>query len=254
MSHYCEKARWSLERLGIPYHEERHLQVFHYLWTFRCGGGAHVPVLVDNEQVIADSTSILKHLDHYALPEARLYPDNPRERQQVEELEDQFDEVLGVESRRWIYFHYLSHPHAALRVANQGVPAAEKILGPLCYPFTKRFIQRRLRISEPEVIAGLIRAQEVAHKVDELLVDGREYLVGDRFSAADLTLACMMAPFVLPAQYSIRLPTIEEVPMPMRKTVREFRNTDAGQFALRLFAKKRRPVGAGLKRALIAHA
>ncbi len=248
MSHYCEKARWAIERLGLPYHEERHLQGFHYLRSLWCSGGPHVPVLVDNEQVITDSTSILKHLDHYASPEARLYPDNPRERQQVEELEDQFDEVLGVESRRWIYFHYLPHPRAALHVANQGVPAAEKFLGPLCYPFMKSIIRRRLRVYEPEVDAGLTRAQEIVHKIDELLFDGREYLVGDRFSAADLTLACMMAPFVLPAQYGIRLPTIEEAPVTMRETVREFRNTDAGQFALRLFAMKRRPAGAGLKR------
>ena len=111
----------------------------------------------------------------------------------------------------------------------------------------KSIIRRRLRVYEPEVDAGLIRAQEIVHKIDERLFDGREYLVGDRFSAADLTLACMMAPFVLPAQYGIRLPTIEEVPIAMRETVRGFRNSAAGQFTLRLFAMKRRPAVAGFK-------
>jgi glutathione S-transferase len=105
MSHYCEKARWGLERLGIPYREERHLQVFHYWQTFRYSHGPHVPVLIDDTQVISDSTSILKHLDRYAAPGLRLYPDDARQRHQVEELEELFDEVLGVESRRWIYFH-----------------------------------------------------------------------------------------------------------------------------------------------------
>ncbi|GMR18278.1 MAG: hypothetical protein BMS9Abin33_0684 [Gammaproteobacteria bacterium] len=39
MSHYCEKARWALERLDIDYHEERHLQGFHYLRTYAVSGG-----------------------------------------------------------------------------------------------------------------------------------------------------------------------------------------------------------------------
>lgn len=245
MSHYCEKARWGLERLGIPYREERHLQVFHYLQTFRYSHGPHVPFLIDDTQVISDSTRILKHLDRYASPVMRLYPENAQQRQQAEELEELFDEVVGVESRRWIYFHYLPHTRAALRVAGQGVPAVEKFLGPLCYPFMKLIIQRRLRIFEHEVDAGLMRVREIVHMLDELLSDGREYLVGNRFSAADLALACMMAPFLLPAQYSIRLPTIEEAPMTMRETVHEFRNTVTGRFALRLFAMRKLPVGAG---------
>ncbi len=244
MSHYCEKARWGLERLEIPYREERHLQVFHYWQTFRYSHGPHVPVLIDDTQVISDSTCILKHLDRYASPVMRLYPDNARQRHQVEELEELFDEVLGVESRRWIYFHYLPHTSAALLVAGQGVPAVEKFLGPLCYPFMKSIIRRRLRVYEPEVNAGLMRTREIVRMIDELLSDSREYLVGNSFSAADLTLACMMAPFLLPAQYGIRLPAIEEVPMTMREAVHEFRNTVTGQFALRLFAMKRPPVGA----------
>ena len=29
ISHYCEKARWALDRAGIPYREERHVQGIH---------------------------------------------------------------------------------------------------------------------------------------------------------------------------------------------------------------------------------
>ena len=242
MSHYCEKARWGLERLGIPYREERHLQVFHYLHTFRYSHGPQVPVLIDGAQVIADSTSILKHLDSHAAPAMRLYPDNPEERYRVEELENLFDEVLGVESRRWIYFHYLPHTRDALRFAGEGVPVLERFLAPACYPFMKSFMRRRLRVYEPEVVAGLMRTREIIRNIDELLSDKREYLVGGRFSAADLTLACMMAPFVLPRQYGIRLPAIDDTPLTMRETVREFRDTPTGKFVLRLFETKRHQV------------
>ena len=64
MSHYCEKARWALERLGLEYYEERHLQVFHYPRTWWISRGPSVPVLVDGGRVVADSTAILQHLDN----------------------------------------------------------------------------------------------------------------------------------------------------------------------------------------------
>ena len=75
--------------------------------------------------------------------------------------------------------------------------------------------------------------------MDALLADGRKYLVGDQFSAADLTLACMMAPLVLPRQYGITLPTIEELPAGMKDAVKEFQATLTGRFTLHLFATER---------------
>ena len=46
ISHYCEKARWALERADIPYREERHLQVIHWAHVWRAGRGRTAPVLV----------------------------------------------------------------------------------------------------------------------------------------------------------------------------------------------------------------
>src|ERR1700728_3679182 len=46
ISHYCEKARWALDRVGLPYREERHVQGIHQLAARRAGGGVTVPVLV----------------------------------------------------------------------------------------------------------------------------------------------------------------------------------------------------------------
>ncbi len=50
ISHYCEKARWALDRLGLAYVEERHLQVFHYLRSFQLSRGPNVPVLIDGDR------------------------------------------------------------------------------------------------------------------------------------------------------------------------------------------------------------
>ena len=55
ISHYCEKARWALERAGIKYREERHVQGIHRIAARRAGGGATVPVLVTPDGVLGDS-------------------------------------------------------------------------------------------------------------------------------------------------------------------------------------------------------
>ena len=65
--------------------------------------------------------------------------------------------------------------------------------------------------------------------------------MGDRLSAADLALATLCAPAVLPAEYRGPLPTIDELPPPMRDEVEAFRARPAGAFVLRLFREDRGP-------------
>jgi glutathione S-transferase len=241
MSHYCEKARWGIERLGLTYHEERHLQGFHYPRTYWVSRNPAVPVLVDGRKVIADSSAILMHLDRYAPAEMRLYPAAANDRQQVEALEDLFDETLGVESRRWFYFHYLPEPRAALTIAGQGTPRIERAMAALAFPLMRRYATWLLQVNASTVNAGLERARQVVQQTDHLLGDARPFLVGDRLSAADLALACMMAPFVLPDEYGIRLPSLVQLPPAMRPAILEFRETLTGCHVLKLFRHHRHP-------------
>lgn len=59
ISHYCEKARWALERADLEYREERHIQGVHRLAARRAGGGVTVPVLVTPQGSIGESALIL---------------------------------------------------------------------------------------------------------------------------------------------------------------------------------------------------
>lgn len=242
ISHYCEKARWALERLEINYMEERHIQGFHYPRTYWVSGNPNVPVLVDAGKVVVDSTAILKHLDQYAAPMDRLYPESADEREQVEQLEDLFDEVLGVESRRWAYFHFLPDRRVVRRLAAQGVPRLEAIMLTVVFPFLRMFASWLLQPTASNVEAGLEHCRRIVKQVDALLSDGRKYLVGGKFSAADLSLACMMAPLIMPREYGVRLPELDEMPAAMRSVVLEFRNSPTGEYVLRLF-REHRPRG-----------
>src|SRR4029079_2802580 len=77
ISHYCEKARWALDRAGVRYRERRHLQVIQWLAGRGAGGGRTAPVLVCGDRVLADSAEIVAEADARAPDARRLYPDDP---------------------------------------------------------------------------------------------------------------------------------------------------------------------------------
>jgi glutathione S-transferase len=241
ISHYCEKARWALDRSDLPYREERHVQLFHYVAALRAGGGATVPVLVvEGSRALSDSTDILGWLDE-RVP-GSLYPDGGTAREEVLALEDRFDEVLGPATRRVVYFHLMDHD-AALRYNDAGVPRIERaVLAAsvgVARSLVKRFIRARLRVTSGAIPGDLAAIRGVFDQV-AARVTGRRYLVGDGFTAADLTFASLAAPVLLPAEYGSPLPDRSGVPTPLRDLVDEMRRHPAGAYALRLYREERR--------------
>src|SRR3954471_22955637 len=94
ISHYCEKARWALDRAGIGFEERAHLQLLHRFAARRAGGGTTVPVLVCAEGVLAESTDILDYANARAPAERQLYPEGEAGAAAVRALERDFDEGL----------------------------------------------------------------------------------------------------------------------------------------------------------------
>jgi len=232
MSHYCEKARWALEYLDVPYTEIGRLQGFHYPAAFWHGGGPMVPVLIpDDGPAIADSTAILRHLDR---GKDTLYPPDLPD---IAALEERFDDVLGVETRRWLYLKSLTRPEL-LNYAAYSAPSWQLPVGRKVFALMRLFISRRLDVREQTVNAGLERIEAILAKVEARLSDGRRYLCGDRFTAADLSYACMVTPIVLPREYGIPLPDPSFLG-DGAGLVHRTRDRPAGQFALRLFSEDR---------------
>jgi len=100
-------------------------------------------------------------------------------------------------------------------------------------------IRRRFAIDGPAAEAALRRCREVFDAVAAMLADGRRFLLGERFTAADLTFAALSAPLLLPARYGVTLPPVEAMPAGMASVVRELRVHPAGAFAERVYAEER---------------
>ena len=240
ISHYCEKARWALERAGLVYREEPHVQGIHRLAARRAGGGATVPVLVTPHEVIADSAAILAWVDERTPPEHRLFPADPAERRDVEALCRRLDAQLGPTGRRLMYVHMLGQRRLTLRFNNQGVPGWEDRAIRWGWPLVVRLMRRVLEIRPA------IEAQDEASVWRELdfvaglLADGRPYLCGERFGAADLTFAALAAPVVVPPIYGVPLPQPEVMAASTAALVRRAREHPAGRFALTVIDEQRR--------------
>jgi glutathione S-transferase len=239
ISHYCEKARWALERAGIPYREERHVQGIHRFAAKRAGGGITVPVLVTRDGAIGESQEILAWVDARTPPEHRLFPQEPHARREVDALCARFDRELGPRGRRLMYVHMLPQVELALRFNNQGVPAWEDRAFRYGQSFFARLIQHALEIRpgiEIEDEAAIWR--EFDH-VAELLADGRPFLCGERFGAADLTFAALSASIVMPPQYGVPLPQPDVLASGIAALVERAREHPAGRYALAQFATRR---------------
>jgi len=75
--------------------------------------------------------------------------------------------------------------------------------------------------------------------VAELLSDGRPYLAGDAFGAADLTFASLAAAVIWPPGYGVALPDPDRVSPAAAALVRSAREHPAGGHALRMFETER---------------
>ena len=237
LSHYCEKARWALDRVALPYREEPHAPLLHRLATKRHERGT-VPVLVHAGSRFSDSTDILKHVDTVCGGDL-LYPLDAELRRDVEELEERFDKELGPHTRRWAYGQALAQTKSLRSLWARDVPPLEATVIQVITPLVRRLVRMGYKITPENAQRSLERVRGVFRQVDGLLSDGRQFLAGERFTAADLTFAALAAPVLLPAECRAVQPALDDVPAAMREEILRFRETDAGRFALRMFTQER---------------
>jgi glutathione S-transferase len=233
VSHYCEKARWALDRAGIPYREERHLQGLHNFSTLREARSDEVPVLITATEKLRDSTDILKWVGQRT---PGLYPNGGT----AEEWEEFFDRSLGPATRVWAYFHLLQETRLLMDTTrHHGLSRTHLALMPILFPLIKRLIIAGYQVTEPNSVKAAEKIQAAFDRVGAKLGEGSPYLCGDQFSAADLTFAALAAPAVYPAEYGVKLPSLEELPLSMQSQVRSWRKHPAGIYALELYRKHR---------------
>ena len=234
-SHYCEKARWALERARIEFVEEPHVPVISWIGALGSGGNRTAPVFVAGGKTYAESTDVLRYADEHGSAD-KLFTGDP----EVERLEEHFDRHLGPTARRAVYDDVLRLPRAQLaELLGKDAPNWEKRVARMATPVIGGMIRRGLRVTPPEVKRSKEMVETIFAEIEALLADGRRYLTGDRFTAADLTFAALAAPVVYPDRYASYAAPLAELPPAITDVVHRHRDRPAGAFAMRMYAEHR---------------
>lgn len=240
ISHYCEKARWALDRAGIAFREEPHIQFAHIVAARRAGGGRTVPVLVTEDgTAIGESAAILRWTDARVAPERRLHPAGEAGAEAAR-IEAWLDTGLGPDGRLWMYHGTLPVVRDMEPWALAGTPRWERRAFRSLQRLIDPAIRRYLGVDDAEAVAALARVDDVFDAVAAMLGDGRPFLTGERFTAADLAFGALSASVLMPAGYGSPLPPLASVPASMQDDVLRLRAHPAGRFAARLYAEERR--------------
>jgi glutathione S-transferase len=202
-SHFNEKGRWALDYKGVPHRRRSLVPGPHTFRSRRIGGRGTTPILVLDGEVIGDSTEIVAALERRR-PQPPLYPDTELERNAALELEDRFDNDLGPGLRSAVFHAILPHRRVTVQAITQGLSGVHRVVSHAFYPLIRRVVARSLDADDYGARRG--RDQTVAAMdLIEAELKG-DYLVGDRFSVADLTAAALLSPLVSPPQFAYQWP------------------------------------------------
>lgn len=203
-SHFAEKARWCMDKLGLEYSERTVAGIFGVLFT-----GRSVPKLTFRtgmvRSAIGNSPEILRYLwGRYAneLGDAAAFLEPTAERR---ELEQRFDRY-GVHLQVWVYYHILDHRDVTMKawgVKSPEVPAWQRALMPLLYPLMATFIRKAFGISDAHYEKVVGRIEALLADVESRLDDGRRSILGgDETDYADITFASLTALWLQPEQFA----------------------------------------------------
>lgn len=242
LSHFCEKARWALDRAGADYQEVILLPGFHAGKLRANGGGGLVPLLTAGARVVDGSGAIIDFADTLggAPP---LTPSDPALRAEALEWEAYLDREVGETARRFLYFQLFERPRLIVRGWTLGAPSWAPPLYRLIRPRAVSIIRRRFGIDAATVQRDEQRLVAAFERVSERLAT-RRFLVGDAFSRADLTLAALSAPLWSPREHPWPLPELAELPA-VAALARALGATRAGQHVAASYAARARETTAG---------
>ena len=203
LSLYPEKARWALDYKGIPHVRRSLLPGPHIPKLLPRFGQKCMPILTHGDIVVKGSAAVIDHLER-AFPTPALYPADPALRARALELQTWFDDA-GMQIRRAFFHEVLPAGAYFADLFSTGYPASARTLYRAGFPVTRRVMKMDMRITKRGVEEGLSRMLEALDLVIKNL-GPHGYLVGDRFSVADLTAAVVLHPAALPDEYPLAYP------------------------------------------------
>lgn len=236
VSHYCEKVRWALDHKKVDYEARNLLPLFHMPVIFRRTRQNKVPVLKLDGRYIADSATIIQTLEERFPSAPALFPKDEAEREEALEWAAFADREIGPHMRRTAYYFLLDHPHLMFEILTEG----QNTVGRMAFRTSQRMVIRAMKEGMGITERGYTRSRDrliaALDRLDNALAD-RTYLVGERFSVADLTVAALLSPLALPPEAPFQFPG--EIPPELQQFLDEFAERPTVDWIRRMYREHR---------------
>jgi glutathione S-transferase len=232
-----EQARLMLDYYAVPYRERDHLVPFVLLAARLHGGGTTLPLVYGNGVKVAGTRPLAEHYDATVPTEFRLIPAEPPFAEQFEADWQLYNGTMSAGTAIFSYYHLLPERDLMAPIFAEPTSWPERLIMPVFYPIMRSLIASRLKLSAEA--ADTARGQILSSfaETDRRVADGRLYLNGDRMTLGDIALAAAAAPLLLPAGYGTRLPTLAQMPPPLRTLMTELRTRPTAAFVQRFYAE-----------------
>ncbi len=202
-SHFVEKVRWCMDRLGVDYTERQMGGVLGVIFT-----GRTVPRLKFRtgvvRSVIGNSPEILRYLwGSYAVTHGDkasfLAPTSDRIA-----LEQKIDRY-GIDLQVWIYYHVLDDRALALHAwgcNSPAIPLWQRYAVNAVFPVLRGFIRRTFNISDAHHTKAVEHIETTLADVDATLDDGRSSILGgESINYVDISFAAISGLWLQPPGY-----------------------------------------------------
>jgi glutathione S-transferase len=248
-SHFAEKARWCLDRLGIEYVERPAAGVLGVLFT-----GRTVPRLKFKTGMvrssIGHSPEILRFLwGEYGarLGERAAFLASSPERLDLERALDRY----GVDLQIWVYSHLLLEKDLTLRMWGENHPDVpwwqRAIMRPL-FPLSRLFLRRIFELNDEHYAKAVRHIDELLADIETRIADGRKSILGgDEINYVDITFAALSGLWLQPENYGGGMAHASRVarnrlPRPMQADIERWIEDQprATAFITRMYEEERR--------------
>ena len=190
-SAFCLKVRMVLQAKGLSYRTVEVTPGVGQVAVFRLSGQRQVPVLVDGDTVVADSTAIALHLEERGADPA-LLPTDSREAAQVRLLEDWADTTLAAAVRLALAQAAALDPRLRVALLPDDLPdPIRTVMGAIPGGWVSNVTELVNQNDRADLLATLEQLSAS--------VQAKPWLVGEAMSLADLAVAAQLSLLRFPA-------------------------------------------------------
>ena len=193
----CLKVRMVLQAKGLTYRTVEITPGIDQISIFLLSGQRQVPVLVDGDTVLADSSAIARYLETRE-PLPALIPTDPQHAAQLHLIEDWADTTLAYASRSALVEAAAKDPELRAALLPEGLPSlVRQAMGTLPAHWIGGFGELLNPGRQANLLASL---EQIASAIQV-----RSWLVGEAMSIADLAVAAQLSLLRFPSSADVSL-------------------------------------------------